>query len=238
MSHEEEKKKNDDVKITEEEVIKPKIDLSSWEPTTKLGRMVKGDEIKTIHDVLKFPGPIREVEIIDKLLPDLREEIISVGRVQRVTDSGRRMRFRIVVIVGNENGYVGVGEAKGKEAGPTIRKAIIKAKLRIKEVKRGCGSWECGCGLPHTVPFKVQGKAGSVRVNLLPAPHGTGLVAGEIPKKILTLAGIKDVYVKTEGHTRTNINFANAIVDALVNTSKIKISDKKAEILKITSGAG
>lgn len=217
------------------EIAERKVDLFSWEPKTKLGKMVKNDEIKNFRDALKFPEPIREVEIVDKLLPELREEIISVGRVQRVTDSGRRMRFRIVVAVGNEDGCVSVGEAKGKEAGPTIRKAIRNAKLGIKEINRGCGSWECGCNLPHTVPFKVEGKGGSVRATLLPAPSGTGLVASEIPKKILTLAGIKDVYVKTKGHTRTTINFSYAIMDALSKTTKLKISDEKLKTMKVSS---
>lgn len=226
------------LEVVEEDIeaVKRKVDLSSWEPKTKLGRMVKGEEIKTMHDALEVPEQIKEVEIVDKLLPDLREEIISIGRVQRVTDSGRRTKFRIVVVVGNENGYVGFGNAKGRETGPTIRKAIRNAKLNIKEVKRSCGSWECGCNLPHTVPFKVEGKGGSVRVILTPASRGTGLVAGETSKKVLTLAGIKDVYAYTQGRTRSNINFALATIDALINTTKIKISDKKIEELKIHSG--
>lgn len=214
-----------------------KRDFSGWKPHTKLGRLVKAEEIKDIHEVIKFSQPIKEVEIVDKLLPDLKEEIISVGRVQRVTDSGRRMRFRVVVVVGNGNGYIGIGEAKGKEAGPTIRASIKRAKLNIKEVKRGCGSWECRCNLPHTVPFQVEGKQGSVRVILSPAPKGTGLVASEIPKKILTLAGIEDVYVRTEGHTRTSINFSHGLVNALINTSRIRISEEELENKKIVVGA-
>ncbi|MBN2250923.1 MAG: 30S ribosomal protein S5 [Candidatus Altiarchaeota archaeon] len=214
-----------------------KADLTLWMPRTQLGHKVKNGEIKTMQDLIKLSAPIKEVEIIDKLLPELSEEIINVGRVQRVTDSGRRMRFRVVMAVGNNNGYVGVGEATGKEAGPTIRKSIERAKLNIKEVKRGCGSWECGCRTPHSVPFKVAGSLGSVRVELSPAPKGTGLVSGEIAKKILTLAGIKDVWVHTQGHTRTSINFAHAVVDALVNTNTMKIGDSVTDSLGIVEGA-
>jgi len=213
-----------------------KVDLSSWMPRTSIGERVKNGEIKTIGEFMKFSYPINEVEIVDKLLPNLSEEIIDVGRVQRVTDSGRRMRFRVVVGVGNRNGYIGVGEAKGKEAGPTIRKAIERAKLNIMEIKRGCGSWECGCGNPHTVPFRVTGKSGSVSVTLYPAPGGAGLVSGEIARKILSLAGISDVWVRTEGHTRTAINFSKAVLDALANTKKMKIKDSDIENLKIISG--
>ena len=223
-------------RIRREDDADSKRDLSLWAPRTDLGKKVKSGEITTMQQVIELAIPIKEVEVVDKLIPDMSEEIINVGRVQRVTDSGRRMRFRVVMSVGNKNGYVGVGEATGKEAGPTIRKAIERAKLNIKEVKRGCGSWECGCGAPHTVPFKVDGDGGSVRVSLYPAPKGTGLVSGEIARKILALAGIKDVWVHTLGHTRTNINFAHAVVDALVNTNNVKIGADEIKNLGVISG--
>ncbi len=223
--------------IVEEEELHAVRDTSGWEPRTKLGRLVKNNEIKTMHEVMELSTPIKEVEIVDKFLPDLHEEVIDVGRVQRVTDSGRKMRFRVVMSVGNKNGYVGVGEAKGKEAGPTIRKAIEKAKLNIREIKRGCGSWECGCGNPHTIPFKVFGHSGSVRVTLMPATRGVGLVSGGIARKILSLAGLSDVWIYTNGHTRTSINFSNAIVDALTNTKKVKLSERDISNLRIAEGA-
>jgi len=208
-----------------------------WVPKTQLGKRVYEGELATIHEVLSESAPIKEVGIVDRLLPGLMEEVINVGRVQRVTDSGRRMRFRVVTSVGNGDGYVGVGEAKGKEAGTTIRKSIERAKLNIRELKRGCGSWECGCGKPHTVPFKVKGKSGSVTVTLMPAPRGVGIVSGQVAKTILTLAGITDVWVLTEGHTRSGLNFAHAVVDALENTNYVKISKKDEERLKIVKGA-
>ncbi len=214
-----------------------RTDVVGWEPKTTSGLKVRLGEIKSIDELIAGSIPIKEVEIINSLLPGLEEEIIDVTRVQRTTDSGRRMRFRVVTVVGNKNGFVGVGKAKGKEAGPTIRKAIEKAKLNIKKVKRGCGSWECRCGQVHTVPFKVEGKCGSVRVTLSPAPKGTGIVSGENAKKILALAGISDVWVHTEGYTRTSINFAFAVLDALQNTNRMKIGDKDIENLGVVSGA-
>ena len=222
--------------ISEEDREAARSDLSRWVPRTELGRKVKNGEITTLHDVISLAIPIKEVELVDKLISEMSEEIINVGRVQRVTDSGRRMRFRVVMAVGNKNGFVGVGEATGKEAGPTIRKAIARATMNIKEVKRGCGSWECACKTPHTVPFKVIGKEGSVRVSLSPAPKGTGLVSGEIAKKIMSLAGIKDVWVHTEGHPRTSINFAHAVVDALINTNNVKIGGDAVASLGIVEG--
>lgn len=219
-----------------EEISEAKKELTGWEPKTELGHKVRSGEIKSIDELMEYPNPIKEIEIIDFLLPELEEEIIDVSRVQRTTDSGRRMRFRVVTAVGNKNGYVGVGKAKGKEAGPTIRKAIEKAKLNIKKIKRGCGSWECRCGQIHTVPFRVDGKCGSVRVSLSPAPKGTGLVGGEIIQKVLTLAGISDVWVHTEGYTRTSINFAFAVLNALENTNRMKVVERDVENLRIHSG--
>ncbi|MBU0761946.1 MAG: 30S ribosomal protein S5 [Candidatus Altiarchaeota archaeon] len=228
--------------LKEKDERKPRFDEYEdvervWEPRTDLGKKVKSGEIKNIHEIMSLSVPIKEVGVVDALLPGLEEEVLDVGRVQRVTDSGRSMRFRVVTAVGNRNGYIGVGEAKGKEAGPTIRKSIERAKMHIVEIKRGCGSWECGCGEPHTVPFKVTGMVGSVKVTLIPAPRGVGIVSGKIAKTVLSLAGIKDVWVTTDGHTRTGINFAHAVVNALENTNYIKISEEEMAKLKIVTGA-
>jgi small subunit ribosomal protein S5 len=208
-----------------------------WVPKTNLGRLVYNGEITSMHQIMEQSAPIKEVGLVDKLLPGMQEEVLDVGRVQRVTDSGRRMRFRVVAAVGNGDGYVGVGEAKGKEAGPTIRKSIERAKMNIREIKRGCGSWECGCGTPHTVPFRIEGKTGSVNVVLMPAPRGVGIVSGRVAKTVLTLAGITDVWVTTYGHTRAGINFAHAVVNALENTNYVKLKAGEAERLKITTGS-
>ncbi len=213
-------------------------ELAMWAPRTKLGEMVRKGEVKSLSDVLAMGIPIKEVEIVDSLLPDLEEEIIDVGRVQRVTDSGRRMKFRIVAVIGNKNGYVGIGEAKGKEAGPTIRKAIERAKLNVCEIKRGCGSWECNCGKPHTVPFKVGGRYGSVHIAIMPAPSGVGLVANDTGKKVLSLAGLTDAWVSSDGHTRTTLNLAHALIDALVNTNYIKVKDRDIKNLAVMKGSG
>ena len=129
-----------------------------WDPKTKLGKMVLKGEITTMSDALKTGLPIREPEIVDILLPAINDEVIDVNMVQRMTDSGRRVKFVITVAVGNNDGFIGFGQAKGKEVGSSIRKAIESAKLNVIEIKRGCGSWECGCRKPHTVPFTVKGK--------------------------------------------------------------------------------
>lgn len=196
----------------------PKANLEEWVPQTRIGKMVKEGKITSIDEIFAMNVPILEPEIVDYLLPDLKHEIIDVGIVQKQTDAGELSRFRVVVIVGNENGYVGIGKGKAKQLRFAIEKAIINAKLNIAPVRRGCGSWECMCGTPHSVPFTVSGKSGSVRITLYPAPKGTGLVAGDVAKVVLRMAGIKDVWSKTLGETRTTYNFARATYNALVNT--------------------
>ncbi|MEM2906958.1 MAG: 30S ribosomal protein S5, partial [Candidatus Odinarchaeota archaeon] len=178
-------------------------------------------KITNIDELFRLCQPIKEVEIIDSLLPNLQEEVVDLNLVQKQTDAGESSRFKATVVVGNSEGYVGIGEAKAKEVGPAIRIAIIKAKLNIRPVKRGCGSWECGCGTPHSLPFKTTGKAGSVEITLLPAPKGVGLVVADCVKRVLRLAGIKDVWCWSKGHTRSTFNFAKAAYDALKNTYNI-----------------
>ncbi|MGI0067955.1 MAG: 30S ribosomal protein S5, partial [Thermoplasmata archaeon] len=151
--------------------------------------------------VLATGLPLREPQIVDKLLPGLHDEVLDVNMVQRMTDSGRRFKFAVTVVVGNGDGFVGLGRAKGREVGPTIRRAIDRAKLGIIEILRGCGSWECGCGRSHTVPFQAGARSGSVVVTLKPAPRGVGLAVGDVAKPILRFAGITDAWGYTDGHT-------------------------------------
>lgn len=195
--------------------------IEEWEPVTSVGRMVKEGQISSIEDLFQLGLPIREPQIIDVLLPDLQEEVIDINLVQKQTDAGEKSRFKATVIVGTDAGYVGIGEGKAKEIGPAIRKAILRAKIHLTPIRRGCGSWECGCRDPHSVPFKVDGKTGSVRVTLIPAPKGVGLVAADTIKVVLRLAGIQDIWSRTRGNTRTTLNFAHAVYEALRKSHRI-----------------
>ena len=194
-----------------------------WIPCTRLGALVKEGQVTTITEAIESGLPIKEPEIVDALLPELRDEVLDINMVQRMTDSGRRVKFRAVVIVGNGDGFIGLGEGKDVQVGQAIKKAISKAKMSMISIKRGCGSWECGCGLGHTVPFEVEGKVGSVTVVLKPAPRGLGLASGGTAKKVLEIAGIKDVWTRAEGQTRTTVNFAKATFEALVKTTTMKV---------------
>ena len=208
-----------------------------WVPKTELGRKVHGGELTSMADVLRSGLRLREPQIVDALLPNMHDEVLDVNMVQRMTDSGRRFKFAVTVVVGNGDGFVGLGRAKGKEVGPTIRRAIDRAKLNVVEILRGCGSWECGCGRPHTVPFQASGRAGSVVVHVKPAPQGVGLAVGDVAKPILRFAGITDAWGFTEGHTKTTVNYAQAAFASLVALGGMKVEGPDAQRLKIVRGA-
>ncbi len=200
--------------------------MAEWVPKTRLGKLVAEGKIASMSQALESNLPLREPEVVDALLDNIMDEVIDVRMVQRMTDSGRRVKFSVMVAVGNGDGFVGIGTAKAKEVGAAIRKAIVDAKLNIIEIKRGCGSWECGCGMPHSVPFQVTGSSGSVRVTLKPAPKGVGLAVGDVAKTILKLAGVKDVWGFTQGHTKTTVNYAMATFDALRQTRIMRINSR------------
>jgi small subunit ribosomal protein S5 len=209
-------------------------EIASWVPKTKLGKEVKEKKIKNIDEILESGKKILEPQIVDSLI-NVKTDLLSIGQskgkfgggkrrawkqTQRKTKEGNIPKFSTLAVVGDENGHIGIGMGKSKETLPARDKAIRKAKLGIIKIKRACASFDCSCDELHSIPFKVEGKSGSVRVILIPAPQGTGLVvAGEL-KKILKLAGIKDVYSKTFGFQRTTFNLARACMDALKKTNK------------------
>ncbi|MBK5190152.1 MAG: 30S ribosomal protein S5 [Methanosarcinales archaeon] len=197
-------------------------DLEAWVPVTRLGMLVKSGEIKTLGDALRSNYPVKEYQVVDALLPELSEEVLDINLVQRMTDSGRRVKFRVCVIVGNRDGYIGIGLGKDALVRSGIEKAVRDAKMNMTHIKRGCGSWECNCGGTHSIPFKVVGKAGSVEITLKPAPKGIGLATGNIPKRVLDFSGVKDVWAQTKGQTRTTFNQAFATFEALRKIALVK----------------
>jgi small subunit ribosomal protein S5 len=207
------------------------IDL--WQPRTNIGRAVKERQITEISQILRQGAPIKEAEVVDALVPNIEEDILGVGMVQRMHKSGRRVKFRVVAVVGNKDGVVGVGHGSTKEVTSSIRKAVDAAKLNVIEVARGCGSWECGCGRPHSVPFKVSGRSGSVGVTIKPAPRGLGLAAAETPRIILRMAGVKDAWTRSDGQTRATLNFAFATLDALKQTTRIALREQFKEHVNV-----
>jgi small subunit ribosomal protein S5 len=195
--------------------------LEHWIPKTRLGKLIQEGRITSIEEVFMGGFQIREPQIVDVLLPNLQEEVININLVQKQTDAGEKSRFKAIVAVGNRDGYIGLGAGKASQVRTAIEKAAADARLKIVPVRRGCGSWECGCGKPHSIPFRVEGKCSSVKVVIIPGPRGLGLVASEVAKVILNLAGIKDCWTRSYGSTRTIPSFAFAIFDAMKKTYRL-----------------
>lgn len=192
-----------------------KKDEVEWKPVTKLGRLVKAKLIDNIVDVFRYSIAIKEQEIVDTFFAGkaLKEEVMEVKSVQKQTQAGQRTRFKAFAIVGYEKQFIGLGWKCHKEVQGAIKGAITMAKLNLIPVRKGY--WGNKIGAIHTVPNKVTGKAGSVKVRLVPAPRGAGLVAPPVTKKLFQFAGIQDVYTKTEGKTRTRGNFIKAAFAAI-----------------------
>ncbi|MEX0919980.1 MAG: 30S ribosomal protein S5 [Candidatus Pacearchaeota archaeon] len=227
-----EKSDKEEKELTREERERKEI-TAAWEPKTKLGRDVKNGVVKSLDEIIESNKKILESEIVD-YITDVKTDLILVGQAkgkfgggkrrawrqtQRKTKEGNVPTFSTMAVVGDENGHVGIGSGEASETLPARDKAIRKAKLNIIKVKRDCSDFDCTCGEPHTVPFKVEGKEGSCRVVLIPAAQGTGLVAGGELKKILKFAGIKDIYSKSFGTRKTTFNFVKACFNALKKTN-------------------
>jgi len=223
----------------------------AWTPKTEMGKKVKSGDITDIDQIFDSGKRILEVEIIDTLFPNLESDLLMIGQskgkfgggarrvfrqTQKKTKEGNKPSFAALAVVGNRNGYVGVGYGKSKETVPAREKALRNAKIDLFRIKRGSGSWLSSTTDPHTIPFAVTGKSGSVSLTLMPAPVGKGLVIEKECKKILELAGLKDIWCRSKGNVNTKMNMIYACVDALRKLNNMKITPKKEKELSIVTG--
>jgi small subunit ribosomal protein S5 len=234
----EDKEKEEKIKEKEKEDRKKKKEedkIKSWGAKTELGKLVRKGKIESLDEILG-KRKILEPEIVDFLIKP-EEDLLKIGQArgkygggkrrvfrqtQKKTAEGNVMKFACMAVIGDKNGHVGIGMGKAQETLPARDKAKRKAKLNVIRVERGCGSFDCSCNEKHSIPIQVEGKCGSSKIVLMPAPQGTGLAVNDACKRILELAGIKDVYSKTFGQTRTTFNLAKACLDALNKTKKVK----------------
>lgn len=230
-----------------------KRENDSWFPKTELGRKVLNGEVTDIMQIFNSGRRITEPEIVDALIPNLESEIIMIGgstgkgggirrtpskRTTRMHKSGRRFTTSALIVAGNRDGVVGLGFAAGPPAKhqELMQKALQKAKLNLIPIRRGCGSWECSCAKPHSIPLNVTGKSGSVVMELKPAPRGIGLCVSDEIKKVMTMAGIKDVWSKTRGQTQSRINLIKAVFDAMKRLDRFKLKDSQEKTLGLAEG--
>lgn len=256
----EKKSKKEIVSEDEPEVIEP-VDVESpkvetaekptnWKPRTELGRKVQSGEITDIDTILDNGMTILEPEIVESLIP-LQSELLLIGQAkgkfgggqrrifrqtQKKTREGNKPKFTTMAVIGNSNGYIGIGIGKSKETVPAREKALKNAKLNLFKIVRGAGSWESNSKEPTSIPFAVKGKCGSVEIKLMPAPKGKGLCVEKECAKILKLAGIEDIWAKTQGQTKNKINMIKALEDALRQLIKTKVRHKDYETVSYQEG--
>ena len=209
---------------SEERAAETERRVEQWVPKTAIGKKVKDGEIKSIQELFDRNYTVMEPEIFDVLVSGPLESLVDFKKTTRVTRQGRNFSFRATVIIGDGQEFIGIGTGKDKERFPAIRKATRNAKLDLVRVRKGVGSWESSATTGASMPYRVAGKSASVRVELMPAPEGTGLVVGEAIKDVMRFAGVKDVWSKTSGNTRSKLDFVKAAVNALSNTTKMRMS--------------
>lgn len=153
---------------------------------------------------------------------DLKEKVVNIGRVTKVVKGGRNFRFTALVVVGNEDGYVGAGMGKAAEIPEAIRKGVEDAKKNLIKVPI----------VGTTIPHEATGVYGAGRMLLLPAEEGAGVIAGGPARAVIELSGIKDIRTKSLG-SNNPINMVSATIEGLKQLRTIeevaKLRGKKVE---------
>ncbi|MDO8584606.1 MAG: 30S ribosomal protein S5 [bacterium] len=161
----------------------------------------------------RFGGQRRRMPFPDKKMDEFQEKTLDIRRVTRVVAGGKRMRFRVTMVVGDAKGRVGVGIAKGLDVAGAIDKAKTAARKNVFLIPlKG-----------RTIPHEVEAKFSAARIRLKPAIEGHGLRAGGAARTVLSLAGIRDVVAKTLGRTPNKLTNALATMEALKQLRKSKI---------------
>ncbi len=150
--------------------------------------------------------------------PEFEQQIVHIARITRVMAGGKRMRFRVCMVIGDKKGRVGIGLAKGRDVSTAVQKAVKQAEKNVMKVNlKG-----------ETIPHEVRIKQGAAKILLKPAPEGTGVISGGAVRTVLELAGIKNVVSKILG-TNNKVNNVKATIAALKKLRPVVKSTKKTE---------
>ncbi|MCX7773497.1 MAG: 30S ribosomal protein S5 [Clostridia bacterium] len=153
---------------------------------------------------------------IDPTTLDLKEKVVNIGRVTKVVKGGRNFRFSALVVIGDENGHVGVGSGKATEIPDAIRKGIEDAKKNLIYIPK----------VETSIPHEALGIFGAGKVLLKPAKEGTGVIAGGPVRAVLELAGIHDIYTKSLGSN----NPTNMVRATMAGLSQLKTVEQIAKL--------
>ena len=152
----------------------------------------------------------------EREVPEFKEKLVAINRVAKVVKGGKNFRFTALMVVGNENGKVGVGLGKAVEIPEAVRKGVEDAKRHMIEVPV----------VGTTIPHQVEGKFGKGLVRMLPAEEGTGVIAGGPVRAVLEMAGIKDIRTKSFGSN----NPSNCVKATLNGLAQLRTAEQIAAL--------
>ena len=161
----------------------------------------------------------KNIELVKPSGLDLKDRLVGVQRVTKVTKGGRAFGFSAIVVVGDENGVVGHGLGKSKDVASAIAKAVEEAKKSLVRIPLRSG----------TLPHEQKGKYGGARVNIMPAAQGTGVIAGGAMRHVLEAVGVHDVLSKSQGSSNPH-NVVKATFDALLQLRDASVVAKQRGI--------
>ena len=169
----------------------------------------------------------KNIELVKPAGLDLKDKLVGIQRVTKVTKGGRAFGFSAIVVVGNESGVVGQGLGKSKEVSEAIAKAVEDAKKKLVRIPIQKG----------TLPHEQKGKYGGARVFLKPASEGTGVIAGGAVRAVLDAVGIQNVLSKSQGSSNPH-NVVKATFDALLKlrSPEIIANERGISIDKVFNG--